>query len=57
MMNYCKCGGEVFLEYQEADYTGKYWFAVCNDCGTVIPLKADNRIDAEREWNNMQESK
>ena len=55
-MNTCVCGGEVDLDYQQANYTGQFWVAVCRECGKEVPLKADNRIDAEREWNNMQES-
>ena len=54
-MNPCKCGGEVHLDYRQGDYTGQYWYAICNDCETEYPLKSDNRIDAEREWNNRKE--
>ena len=56
MLNTCKCGGEVHLDYQQGDYTGQYWYAICNDCGTEYPLKADNRLDAVREWNGCKES-
>lgn len=56
-MNPCKCGGEVHLDYQQGDYTGQYYYAICNDCGTEYPLKSNNRIDAEREWNNKKEEK
>lgn len=54
MLNTCKCGGEVHLDYQQGDYTGQYWYAICNDCGTAYPLKADNRLDAVREWNGCK---
>ena len=54
MLNTCKCGGEVHLDYQQSDYTGQYWYAICNDCGTEYPLKADNRLDAVREWNGCK---
>jgi len=53
-MNTCKCGGEVFLDYRQGYYTGQHWYAICGDCGNEIPLNANNRIDAIREWNNMQ---
>lgn len=56
-MNPCKCGGEVHLDYQQGDYTGQHWYAICNDCEAEYPLKSDNRIDAEREWNNRKEGK
>ena len=56
-MNPCKCGGEVHLDYQQGDYTGQYYYAICNDCGAEYPLKSNNRIDAEREWNNRKEGK
>ena len=55
MLNTCKCGGEVHLDYQQGNYTGQYWYAICNDCGTEYPLKADNRLDAVREWNGCKE--
>lgn len=54
MLNTCKCGGEVHLDYQQSDYTGQYWYAICNDCGIEYPLKADNRLDAVREWNECK---
>lgn len=56
MLNTCKCGGEVHLDYQQGDYTGQCWYAICDDCGTEYPLKADNRLDAVREWNGCKES-
>ncbi len=27
--------------------------AVCKECGAVYPLMADNRIEAENEWNEI----
>lgn len=54
MLNTCKCGGEVHLDYQQGDYTGQYWYAICNECGTEYPLKADSRLDAVREWNGCR---
>ena len=56
-MNPYKCGGEVHLDYQQGDFTGQYWYAICNDCGAEYPLKSNNIIDAEREWNNRKEKK
>jgi len=56
MLNTCKCGGEVHLDYLQGDYTGQYWYAICNDCSAEYPLKSNNRIDAEREWNNCIEA-
>lgn len=55
-MNTCECGGEVFIEYREGSYVlgcpGNTWQAYCMECGRKYPLKANNRNDAIREWNN-----
>lgn len=56
MLNTCKCGGEVHLDYQKVGYTGQYWYAICNDCGAKYPLKADSRLDAVREWNGCYDN-
>lgn len=50
-MNLCECGGEVTIEYDKKARFGTHYCAVCNDCGGIYPLVADNKIEAEKEWN------
>lgn len=52
-MNPCECGGEVFLYYEMDVKQQIRLFAVCKECGAVYPLMANNRIDAEKEWNEI----
>lgn len=56
MLNTCKCGGEVYIRYEMEPIFGIHYTAVCEECGAVYPLKADNRLDAVREWNGCKES-
>ena len=54
MLNTCKCGGEVYIRYEMEPMFGTHYTAVCEECGAVYPLKADNKLDAVREWNGCK---
>ena len=54
MLNTCKCGGEVYIRYEMEPILGTHYTAVCEECGAVYPLKADNKLDAVREWNGCK---
>ena len=53
VMNPCECGGEVYIRYEMEPIFGTHYTAVCEECGAVYPLMANNRIDAEKEWNEI----
>lgn len=55
MLNTCKCGGEVYIRYDIEPTFGTHYTAVCEDCGAVHPLKANNKLDAVREWNECKD--
>lgn len=50
-LNPCECGGEVTIRYDEKGSLGTHWYAKCSECGAIYPLFADNRQEAEKEWN------
>lgn len=51
-MNYCTCGGEVDIRYEEIKNFKTNWFAICRECEKVYAIKAKDKATAIQRWNN-----